>query len=125
MSGDVLRRVVEVFREERGSTTVTGAFVTAAVLALVMVAIHAGAGLVEQRRTQVAADLVAVAGAVDAQRGGGGCGVADEIAAANGADVADCVRDGEDVQVTVVRGARNATARAGPAEEGGEEGGAG
>ena len=104
--------------DERGSTTVTGAFITALVLTLTMVAIQAGAVLVEQRRTAVAADLAAVAGAVDAQRGGGGCDAAARIAAVNGANVDGCVRDGEDVQVTAVRGDRDAVARAGPSESG-------
>ncbi|MFD5868309.1 Rv3654c family TadE-like protein [Corynebacterium sp. NPDC060344] len=103
--------------DERGSTTVTGAFITALVLALTMAAVQAGAGLVEQRRAGVAADLAAVAGAVDAQRGGTGCDAAAEVAAANGAALSDCVRVGEDVQVTVSRGKRTAVARAGPAEE--------
>lgn len=107
--------------DERGSTTVTGAFITALVLALTMAAIQAGAVLVEQRRASVAADLAAVAGAVDAQRGGGGCDAAARIAAANGATVDGCVRDGEDVQVTVVRGQRSAVARAGPAESAGPD----
>ncbi|WP_295624758.1 Rv3654c family TadE-like protein [uncultured Corynebacterium sp.] len=106
-----------VLGDERGSTTVTAAFLTTVVLALTMVAIDAGAGLVEQRRADVAADLAAVAGAVDAQRGGDGCDAAAGIAADNGADLSDCVRDGEDVQVIVERGAVSATARAGPIED--------
>lgn len=120
-----LRRML---RDERGSTTVTGAFITALVLALTMAAIHAGAGLVEQRRTSVAADLAAVAGAVDAQRGGGGCAAAADVADANGAAMTGCTRDGEDVQVTVSRGERSAVARAGPAADdasGGTESGGG
>lgn len=102
--------------DERGSTTVTGAFITALVLVLTMAAIQAGAVLVEQRRTDVAAVLAAVAGAVDARRGGGGCDAAAQIAAANGAALGACARDGEDVQVSVTRGQRSAVARAGPEE---------
>ncbi|MEX3527990.1 Rv3654c family TadE-like protein [Corynebacterium xerosis] len=108
-----------LLRDDRGSTTVTGAFITALVLALALAAIHAGAGLVEQRRAGIAADLAAVAGAVDAQRGGGGCDAAGQIAVANGSELAGCARDGEDVQVTVQRGERTAVARAGPVGEGG------
>lgn len=107
--------------DERGSTTVTGAFITALVLALTMAAIQAGAVLVEQRRAAVAADLAAVAGAVDAQRGGGGCDAAARIATANGATIDGCAHDGEDVQVTVMRGKRTAVARAGPAESTGPD----
>lgn len=109
-----------LLRDDRGSTTVTGAFITALVLALALAAIHTGAGLVEQRRAGIAADLAAVAGAVDAQRGGGGCAAAGQIAVANGSELAGCARDGEDVQVTVQRGERAAVARAGPVGEGGE-----
>lgn len=108
-----------LLRDDRGSTTVTGAFITALVLALALAAIHAGAGLVEQRRAGIAADLAAVAGAVDAQRGGGGCDAAGQIAVANGSELAGCARDGEDVQVTVQRGERTVVARAGPVGEGG------
>ena len=107
----------ELCRDERGSTTVTGAFITAMVLVLTMVAIQAGAVLVEQRRAETAADLAAVAGAVDNQKGGGGCDAAATVAAENGADLTGCAVAGEDVQVTVSRGERSAVARAGPAEE--------
>ena len=104
--------------DDTGSTTITGAFIATAIAALAMVGVHAGAGLVEQRRTQNAADLAAVAGAVDGQRGGAACDVAADIAARNGADLIGCHRDGEDVQVTAVRGEREAVARAGPSESG-------
>lgn len=103
-----------LWRDDAGSTTVTGAFITALVLSLALVAVHSGATLVAHRRTAVAADLAAVAGAVDAQRGGGGCDAAARIARANGRELADCVRDGEDVQVTVAGDGHEARARAGP-----------
>lgn len=110
--------VRRLLADDTGSTTITAAFLAAAIVALAMVGVHAGAGLVEQRRTQNAADLAAVAGAVDGQRGGAACDVAADIAARNGAELAGCHRDGEDVQVTAVRGERDAVARAGPSESG-------
>lgn len=104
--------------DERGSTTITGAFIALAVLALAIVAVDAGAGLVIQRRAQVAADLAAVAGAIDSRHGGAGCRVAGDIARRNGAGLDGCHRDGEDVQVTAVVGERRAVSRAGPSESG-------
>ena len=59
------------------------------------------ATVVDHRRAQLAADLAALAGAAELQRGGDGCGDADRVAAANGARLDDCRVDGRDVLVRV------------------------
>ena len=121
----MIRRLL---RDDRGSTTVTGAFITALVLSLTMEAIHSGTELVEQRRTSVAADLAAVGRAVDAQRGEGDARRPPTSRRPTVRPWRGCVRVGQDVQVAVFRGERSAVARAGPAADdasGGTEGGGG
>lgn len=76
------------------------------------------------RSAQAAADLAALAGATARQDGGDACGVATDVAAANGARLTGCSVAGDDVRVrVVVDGPRwlgqphdlTAEARAGPA----------
>ncbi|MDO5030816.1 MAG: flp pilus-assembly TadE/G-like family protein [Corynebacterium sp.] len=102
-------------REEEGSTTVAAALFIAAFVALTMVGVAAGVGVVKARQAAVAADLSAVAGAVAAQEGDHACEAAQKIASANQARVLTCDIDGEDVQVRVERRDKEATSRAGPA----------
>lgn len=101
--------------EEEGSTTVAAALFIAAFVALTLVGVAAGVNVVKARQAAVAADLSAVAGAVAAQEGDKACEAAERIASANRARVLTCEIDGEDVQVTVERRNKEATARAGPA----------
>lgn len=116
--------------------------ITAAVCTLILIlTIGAMAGIslvVGQRRADAAADVAAVGGAVALQKlitgddmarlasGGVGqwdptdagvaCGVAGEVAAANGAQLDSCRVEGEEVWVGVSVGSRRADAHAGPAE---------
>lgn len=101
--------------DEEGSTTVAAALFIAAFVALTMVGVAAGVGVVKARQAAVAADLSAVAGAVAAQEGDNACEAAKKIASANQARVLTCDVDGEDVQVKVERRDKKATSRAGPA----------
>ncbi len=102
--------------DERGATTVTAALMIAALVGVVTTALAAGSHLVAARQAAVAADLAAIAGATAAQQGQAPCPSAQEIAAANHARLLQCQREGEDVQVSVEKRERRATARAGPAD---------
>jgi len=79
---------------------------------------------VDHRGAQSAADLTALAAAQAVGEGTDPCVVARRISAANGATLADCMLEGEEVTVTVVvegprwlgqRGDLHGRARAGPA----------
>jgi secretion/DNA translocation related TadE-like protein len=95
-----------------------------AVLLLVGAALGVVAAMVWAHRTaQSAADLSALAGAADLQRGEDACAAASRIAGANHASLASCLVHGEEVVVEVtVAGPRwlgqeadlSARARAGP-----------
>lgn len=102
--------------DDRGSTTIMSALFTTAIVVLSMAALLAATNLVQQRRASVAADLTAVAGAIAAQRGYSACESAQRIAQENDAVLSSCEKEGEDVEVVVVKQERTATARAGPAE---------
>lgn len=85
-------------RGEAGAATVL-VVAMAGVLLFVMVGLAAAGGLVTaQRRAQAAADLAALAGATT---GGDSCEEAGRVAAANGADLDRCLREGEVVSVAV------------------------
>ena len=89
-------------RAERGSA-VPFAVACLGLLLVMGVGLGVAAALVaDHRRAQAAADLAALAGAVDLTRGGEGCGAAGQVAAANGARLASCRVDGSDVRVRVV-----------------------
>lgn len=107
-----------ILRSQRGSTTVTAAFMVAAIVVLAMVSVTSGVGLVQQHQAAVAADVTALAAAMAAESGMSPCHRAQEIADVNDAQLRQCVSgiDGtEDVQVTVVKRGKEAIARAGPA----------
>jgi secretion/DNA translocation related TadE-like protein len=117
---------VKVLGDDRGGATV---LVLAIGLVTVLVAIASaavGAAIVARHRAQTAADLAALAGALDALDGVElACARAGEIAARNGGHLVACDVDGLDVVVTVearptglaaVAGAAHASARAGPVE---------
>ena len=102
---------------DRGSTTVTAAFMVAAIVALTIVGATSAVGLVHRHQAAVAADMTALAAAFAAERGESPCPEAQEIAGANDAKLRDCqagVDGTEDVQVVVVKRGKEATARAGP-----------
>lgn len=110
---DALR---SVYRDDRGSTTVTSAMLVAALCALTITVSVAGSGLVDRKRAQSAADSAALAGAITVQhgRGGGACEIARELAVDNGAELQECTRELEDITVTVTVRGKEGTSRAGP-----------
>jgi len=112
--------------DDRGGATV---LVLAVGLVTVLVALGTaavGAAIVARHRAQTAADLGALAGAVDAMDGvDEACARAAGIVAANGARLTACDLDGFDIVVAVearptgmagVAGVAHASARAGPVE---------
>ena len=109
--------------EERGAAALL-AVAMSCVLLLVAAALGVAAALVvDHRRAQSAADLAALAGAVEAGRGGQPCDIAGEVADHNGAHLRECALEGLTVTVRVrvegprwlgQRGDLDAMARAGP-----------
>ncbi|QYH20374.1 TadE-like protein [Corynebacterium aquatimens] len=102
-------------RDDDGSATITSAGIIAAVVALAFAMLTIAAGVADQHRAAVAADLAAVAGATAYYAGADACQVADTTATLNGAQLASCEVVAGDVVVKVTRGRANAAARAGPA----------
>lgn len=88
-----------------GVTLVMAALIVIAMLAVAGI-LRVGAAAAGRARTQAAADAVALAGADR------GRSAAEAVAVANGARILDYESDGDDVTVTVRRGAHTATARA-------------
>ena len=87
---------------ERGAASLL-AVVMVGVLALLTSVLGMTASLVvDHRRAQAAADLAALAGAVELGRGGDGCAVAASIAAANAATLSTCTSVGTEVLVTTL-----------------------
>ncbi|SIR94835.1 Rv3654c family TadE-like protein [Williamsia sterculiae] len=111
--------------DERGSATVLGAFVIAALVATTIGVLHIGGAVSARHRAQSAADLGALAAAQQIVAGAGAdaCATARRFVTDNGGRLTDCRPDGENVTVAVavsvplgsfgVRDAR-ARARAGP-----------
>ncbi len=95
---------------DRGSTSVVAALITAAIVGLTLVALNASMRVAEYRHDGIVADLAAVAAAVTWQQGQLACDAAQLIAEANDRELQDCFTEGEDVIVTV----GGATSRAGP-----------
>lgn len=89
-------------RNARGSATVLAAVLVAALAATSVLALGAGAVLVDHRRAQAAADLAALAGAAAAQEGADACAAADGLARANGAVLETCEVSAQTVLVEVV-----------------------
>lgn len=120
-------RRARVAHGQRGAVTVL-AVALLGVLLLVTAAFGVAEAMVsDHRRAQAAADLAALAGAQAIQQAEDGCGSAARIAAANGAALADCEVQGQDVVVTTrvagprwlgARGDLSAQARAGPGTTG-------
>ncbi|MCZ9309960.1 Rv3654c family TadE-like protein [Corynebacterium uberis] len=101
-------------RHEEGSATVAAAGMVVALVSLLGVIVGAASQVVAAHRAQVAADMAAVAGAWEAFGSGAACQEASRVAAANGAQMRSCAREGADVVVTATVGRRHATSRAGP-----------
>jgi secretion/DNA translocation related TadE-like protein len=90
-----------VSRDDRGSVTplaIAGIGLIVVVSLLVSVV---GGGLVTLRRSQAAADLAALAGAVAFQHGADACSAAARSARLNGARLAECLVNGQVVAVRV------------------------
>ncbi|AKK10204.1 Rv3654c family TadE-like protein [Corynebacterium uterequi] len=103
-----------MIRDERGSASVATAGIIAALVSLALVAVELGAARVDSHRSQVAADLAAVAGATAHALGEDGCAAAQVTAQLNDAVVAECAVDGGDVTVTAEVHRARRVARAGP-----------
>ena len=112
--------------DDRGSVTVLGAFVVAALVGVTVMVVHLGAATAARHRAQTGADLAALAGAGRALLAEPDpCGAARTIGSANSVRVTDCRVDGSEVSLDVAvsvslgpfgsREAR-ARARAGPSE---------
>jgi len=114
--------------DEDGNATVLGAFVIAAIAAVLVLVIYVGAAVLARHRAQSAADLAALAAAVDHAGGGADpCGQARSLARVQRprVEVVSCRIDGADAVVSVRlsvelggfgTGEAIAVARAGPVE---------
>jgi len=123
-----MNRRIGLVADDRGNATLLGAFAVAALAAILVLVIYVGAAVLARHRAQSAADLSALAAAVDHVGGEPDpCAAARQSAAAQQprADLVECRIDGEDVVVSVrvpvdlgTFGVRAATAkaRAGPVE---------
>lgn len=109
--------------DDKGAMTVTTAFVVAAILAVAVAVLLVGRAAAAAHSARSAADLAALAGAHALRAGEEACVTASGVAAANGAGLAVCTIDGDDVvtraEVAVDLGllgtrAASSTARAGP-----------
>lgn len=112
--------------DERGSATVAGACVVAALVGLVVLIVYVGAAVSARHQAQSAADLAALAAAQALVLGESDpCREADLIAGRMEVAVSSCAPNGGDVVVTVTvevelgplgTGEARAVARAGPVE---------
>lgn len=117
---------MSVAGDERGSATVAGACVVAALAGLVVLMVFVGAAVSARHQAQSAADLAALAAAQSMVLGEADpCRDAELIAGGMGVVVASCEAEGEDVVVSVTVGVdlgplgsreARASARAGPME---------
>ncbi|UYP19348.1 flp pilus-assembly TadE/G-like family protein [Rhodococcus sp. Z13] len=110
--------------DDRGSATVFGCAIAAALVALTVTAVHLGGAVVTRHRVQAAADLSALAVAAALDRGAdAACGSADPIVTRMRVRLRGCRIEGWDAVVEVAArtsplfGGREAAAvaRAGPA----------
>ena len=103
-----------VLATDGGYATVVTAGIITAVTSLLLAVAAVGSAVVARHTAQVAADLAAVAGAWEVDKGRDACSKAEDIAAVNSARLDSCVVDGRDVEVTAMVRSRSAIARAGP-----------
>lgn len=116
---------MSALREERGSATIVGCFLMAALVVVTATLVHVGSAVASRHRAQAAADLAALAVAVALDRGSEqACGQAERIATRMRVRVRACTVDGWDAIVEVAAevttalpgaGEAVAIARAGPA----------
>ena len=105
-------RIVRGADAEAGYATVATAGILA-ISGLLLVVAAASSQAVAQHRTQVAADLSAVAGAWALAYGEDACSAAQHTAGMNDGHLQACTPEGDDVVVSAVVRGRDATARAG------------
>ncbi len=113
---------------DRGSATIVGCFLMAALVVVTATLVHIGSAVASRHRAQAAADLAALAVAVALDRGSDrACGQAERIATRMRVRVRECSVDGWDAVVEVAAevtpalpgaGEAVAIARAGPADQG-------
>lgn len=116
---------------DRGNATVLTAIGGAALLAVLIIALHIAGAVIARHRAEAAADLAALAGAVALQSAAGSaagaaCQQAGRIAAANGGSLRSCEVSGLDLLVVVsvrnaavpAMGQAEGRARAGPVVSG-------
>lgn len=116
---------MSTLRDERGSATIVGCFLMAALVVVTATLVHAGSAVAARHRAQAAADLAALAVAVALDRGREqACAQAERIATRMRVRVHVCRVDGWDAIVEVAAevpaalpgaGEAVAIARAGPA----------
>jgi len=87
---------------DQGFATVWGIAWIVFCLSLGWLALLAAAAVARQHHLDGAADLAALSGAAQLQRGGEACATARTIAADNDADVLSCTIDGDDLVLEVV-----------------------
>ena len=107
-------RIRKSIADDDGSVTVTAAFGVASLIAACVVVIFAGTALIASNRAATAADLAAIAGTYALLDGRDGCLEASNIAQANGAQLTQCVVDGESLEVQATVEGRSRIARASP-----------
>lgn len=107
-------RVREFFADDEGYATVVLAAMAASVIGLAATITVLAGLVIGQHRAQLAADMSAVAAAYALADGQEFCRIAGQVSADNGAELADCVRDQQDVIITAVVRGQSARARAGP-----------
>jgi len=89
---------------DRGSATVWLAGFTALVVLATMAALLPGSAVLTRHRVATAADLAALAGAVQVLDGAAAaCATARDIAVRNGGSLTRCAVSGDDVEVEVTR----------------------
>lgn len=101
--------------DDTGNATLATSGIIAAILSLLLVIVHLSQGMIAAHRSQVAAELSAVAAAHALYRGTASpCDTAKEVATRNSADLRDCRIVEADVQVSVAVGGRVTRSKAGP-----------
>lgn len=118
---------MSALRDDRGSATILGCFLMAALVVVTATLVHVGSAVASRHRAQAAADLAALAVAVALDRGNGqACAQAERIATRMRVRVRSCTVDGWDAVVEVAAevttalpglGEAVAIARAGPADQ--------
>lgn len=86
---------------QRGSASVLALPLLAALTIAAVLLAFVGGAVSTRRRVAAAADLAALAGAAELQRGGDGCTAAAALAARNDATLSSCRVAGPGLQVTV------------------------